>query len=405
MVKSVKSKKSSKKAKSSSSSAKNSTKQAAADSGVKDNGKVYKLGMAEWYTDMSESALKKDAKAIKSKGSTYFTSTDITTPKIQGGGKVEYMPGVLREYYRDKSKDSDQISGAHREKKQFSATDAALRSLDKRLQYIKADIDEASGKSRLEAFLSNPENFVRNAIFNTLGYPVAKAQNKISLDYLKQHPDTYRQIVYMMVGIKQNEGANALLAEEFYNRGKIPIHLKPNHNLPLEDRVPDMIRQIKSIQNKVKLVNPKARMDTATGHSSGGRNVTMLSREPDAVKYGINAGVVAVASTHYGMKVNRLGQKLIGLVHDIAEDNIGDYKTRSEIAAFSKKDVHVPVYQVGGFSDGLVPAKNVADDKAAMHFVLRGRHSTHFGTSGVRQDNNAKIADIVDLQYAQRKAA
>lgn len=387
---------------SSSSKKKKSNKKAInGDTAPHSNGKTYELGVADHYISLHKK-LSKNKKEVYVSPQLYEASSKQSvsgevTPV--NASQVRYMSGIIAKYNKNQFKRSSEPKTVRTDDGIGPEADWDFSDLERKLKYIRAQIPSAKQKQRFDAFIANPENFAANAFYNTIGYPVALYQNARSKRELSKNPNTSKQVVYLMVGIKQNQGGQVALAAELYSRGKIPIHLRPNHGMALENRVDDMVQQIDKIHRKTGLKNASGRYDAAVGHSSGGRNVTMLSRDPRARTYGLNAGVVAVASTHYGMKVDRAGQKLIGMVHDITEDNIADKKTRKYVTEFAQKGAVIPVYQVAGLSDGLVPAKFMADDKAHAHIVIGGKHTTHFGTSGIRSDVNTSIADIVGYQH------
>ncbi|MCX8147325.1 MAG: hypothetical protein N3D84_02565 [Candidatus Woesearchaeota archaeon] len=254
---------------------------------------------------------------------------------------------------------------------------------------------------RIKGAIGNIKNIATNAFDNTVGYGIAKYQNWQTKRYFKANPDANTQIVYMMHGVDQNIGSQWRLAKTVHKQGKRAYHLKGHHSLPIEENVNKAFKQIEDFHRHTKLKNIDLRNDLYTGHSSGGNVGLYMATDPRVTKYGISH-VQARAPTPTGFKAKTLPQRLIKLVANTAPEDITKEEGRRNVIKLHKRgEPYVPVHIVAGKYDRLVPPEITLYKHAKGIHVLEHPDSTHFGTSGVNDEINKVLLDI--LNYHSEK--
>ena len=280
-------------------------------------------------------------------------------------------------------------------------TKAAYGELEKEVAAEKKKIapPELPLSERVKATFRNIPTMARNAYDNTVGYGIASYQNFSTTRAIKKNPK--QSVGYVMNGLAQNIGPGHRRGKELKKAGLRPYHLKSYHYEPIEKAHDKTISNIKDFHKKANITEPHKRNDHIIGHSSGGNYAIYAAGDERIKKLGIKYAQ-AIAPTPYGIKVQRIGQKLMGTVVDLSVDDVSKSKAARENAlkmAHRKPVISVDV--VAGRYDGLVPVKDTYYKHADKHHVVHHPKSTHFGTSGSNSEVNKIIVDFLMEQRAR----
>lgn len=260
---------------------------------------------------------------------------------------------------------------------------------------------QPSTGTKLKTMFTNTTNIARNAFDNTVGYGIAKFQNYTTKRHFSKDPKSDSQIVYLMHGVMQNEGSQWRLARQLRKEGKRVYHLKGKHHLPREENANQTYEQIDNLHDSTKLEKVEERNDYFSGHSSGGDMGIYLAGDERILKRGIKT-VQARAPAPSGLEVKTLGQKLImPLLTDA--DNIKTYAGKKEAVEITSRKPVVPVHIVVGEEDNLVPPEAAVYAHATSTSLLKGKNSTHFGSSGGQKDMNAQQIEFMNKPEKQYK--
>lgn len=243
-------------------------------------------------------------------------------------------------------------------------------------------------------------NLVTNAVDNTLGYAIAKGQNYKTKKALK-NGDSEKDIVYLMHGLYQNEGSQWRLGSQLKKEGKHVYHLKGNHGTGrnIDRSVEKAYNQIDKLhKGRISKEDAISRNDYFSGHSSGGDVGIHLGSDAKTRDYGIKR-VQARAPMPYGFRPSTIAQKLLGSIANLKGDNLKYKDARKRASDFSRKDSVMPVHVLSGEYDKLVIPKDAHYIKATDHKVLKGKNSSHFGTSGVNVYSNKVFVDEIMDHY------
>lgn len=284
----------------------------------------------------------------------------------------------------------------------YDSSKAAYAELEKKLLPLKEKIQEPqrSALERVKTAIYNLPIQVRNAYDNTAGYGIAKYQNFKTTKDLKKNPN--KNIGYVINGLAQNIGPGWRRSKELKEIGLLPYHLKSHHSEPLKKAHEKVLDQIKKLHQKAGVTEPYKRHDSAVGHSSGGRYLTYARKDPRTRDLGIKT-YQKIASPDYGMRMNKLSHRLMGLVVDLSSDDVTKSKLAREEAVemYGRKPApRTSMESVAGDHDGLVDIKDTVDPHVDKHHILHHQKSTHFGTSGSDRDINKMLADLLMAQRA-----
>lgn len=281
---------------------------------------------------------------------------------------------------------------------------AAYSDLEERLAPLKAKVEEMplSPLQRARTAINNIPVQIKNAYGLTIGYGLAKGQNFTTTRALKKDPAL--SVGYVINGNCQNIGPGYGRGKALKKRGLLPYHLKNYDNEPLPVAHRKVLGQVKGFHNKVGITDTDAykRHDSLVGHSYGGKYGRYASTNSDTYDHGIKT-IQAIASPNYGMKLNKLSHKLLGLFMDMSSDDVKrSRKAREEaVKLYNRKPVKgISIEGVAGDHDGLVNIKDTVDPYLHKHHVLHHPKSTHFGTSGSEMEINEILADLLMAQRA-----
>jgi len=264
-------------------------------------------------------------------------------------------------------------------------------------------LSKSSLTERLKSFAGNVKNIGRNAVDNTLGFVVAKNQNRQTRKFFRKKPTSNEKIIYLMHGLFQNEGSQWRLGRELGKGGKHPYHLKGNHSLPPERNADKAFDQIEEFHKEAKLRNVPKRRDQFSGHSSGADMGIYMAGDDRIKEYGI-AEVQARAPAPSGLEAKTLGQKL--LMPIIGEnENAKTKKGKKNALKMASRRPKVPVYVVSGKYDTLVRPSDATYKHAEKHYVITSHDSTHFGTSGGNEEMNKLFVNFLDKKSGTKSSS
>ncbi len=281
------------------------------------------------------------------------------------------------------------------------ARDQTLAEME-RIQAEKKPLEKAAEKQQkglgeiVKGTFHNIRNLANNAFDNTVGYGISKYQNMKGVRELKR--DQGKPIAYIVNGLVQNEGAGWRRAGTLSKRGFVPLHIKTHHREKMHEAYEKTAEQIKRYHERAKIEEPAKRADAMVGHSSGGNDAIYAAqqkrtRDELGVKY-----VQAIAPTPYGYKPSGTGAKVMAKIMDASGEDTTTKEGREYAVQMDKGKPYISVHVVAGEKDELVKLKDAVYKHAdRMHFV-RGKDSTHFGTSGSNPEMNETLADLLEGQ-------
>lgn len=144
------------------------------------SGKEFSLNMAQWYQGMADAAANKDAKAIQSKGTTYFTKDALGGVKAQESSQIKYFKGVLETYRCLKSKKEARTKYKISDPVDFLE---ARTPLERKLELIRFEILRPDSNSDLELFVADPKMITQRGPWKNVFYPGYDPQRNISVNY------------------------------------------------------------------------------------------------------------------------------------------------------------------------------------------------------------------------------
>lgn len=269
--------------------------------------------------------------------------------------------------------------------------------------YKRALPERPSLGKRIKASFRNVKNVAINAYDNTIGYGIAKYQNRQTVKHFKKNPESLDNLDLRTYGWNQNIGAGH---REVSQARKIDPHtrhflFKASSNLTGKEGVDESYNDIgKNLYKKSGLKHMDKRRIRLKGHSSGGNRVIEMSGDERVYEYGIKE-TYAVAPTPTGFKPKTLGQKILGPF--ASKENTNYAKGQRAAVELSGTKPKVPVYVIAGKYDGLVPPKDAAYKHAEEHYIIDHPDSTHFGTSGSNPRMNKLIFDLMNRKPARYK--
>jgi hypothetical protein len=277
------------------------------------------------------------------------------------------------------------------------AADNEKRYVESSYKRLERDVSSLRGKAPAsvktgKGFVNNLWNIATNAFDNTVGYGIAKYQNFRTKRELRKDPGTKKPIAYLMHGVMQNEGSQWRLARELRKKGYSAYHLKGYHSLPRAQGAEKGFQQIDSLHKYASLKNPSSRKDYFSGHSSGADIGIYMAADPRIKKYGISR-VQARAPAPYGIKPVTFGQRI--LMPLAGNDDLSRTAGKKNAVVMAGKKPHVSVDIVAGTYDKLVTPRNAAYKHADSHYILTDQNSTHFGTSGVNNQINSILVELL----------
>lgn len=243
-------------------------------------------------------------------------------------------------------------------------------------------------------FTSNVYNMIRNTYDNTVGYYSAAKQNRMTTEHFKKNPKSPKKIVYLMHGVAQNIGSQWRLGEQLMKEGYMPYHLAVDHNRPREEVAESAFRQIKGFQKEAKIKNPDRRKDAFTGHSSGADAGIFMAGDERILESGIKH-VQARAPAPFGVKIDTIGKRLVGLLANLEHDDIKHPTAKKNAVNMMKRLPNVPVHIVAGKMDDLAQARTAGYPHADKHFVIDHKDSSHFGTTGANNEMNQVFVHLL----------
>jgi hypothetical protein len=271
---------------------------------------------------------------------------------------------------------------------------------------VKARENAPEGAKKGYGAMNNLNNIFNNAIDNTILRPVASYQNWRAKANIRKDPN--KQVVFLAPGVAQNIGAQWRYARELNKRGHVAYHVKQYHGKGIEPNLDKTYEQIFKFYNKAKVADPTRRNDYFSGHSSGGNAAIHMSFDDRTKKTGIQ-GFQARAPTPYGIEKKNLYHKVIGMMLPGTmryEDVVNDAKAKEYAQKVLQNTPYRPVHIVAGENDKLVPPKYTTYLKAQTHYMVKGKDSTHFGTSGSNADTNIEQADHLEntvMRYKNKR--
>jgi hypothetical protein len=240
-------------------------------------------------------------------------------------------------------------------------------------------------------------NISWNAYDNTIGYVLAKGQNRRTERSVRKDPSTRSRVAYLQSGVMQNEGGQYRRARMLRKEGELPFITRGHHNLPRKEGAEKTLEQISDFQKRTGLKDPHTRNDYFMGHSSGGDVGIYMAGDKRTKNLGIKK-VYAVAPAPAGVyKARTIGQRLVLPI--ASKDNTTTLEGRAHAVELDKRKPQVPVYVIAGKYDKLVTPKDAAYRHATKHYVIDHKDSTHFGTSGGNKTMNQTIHSIEQGHY------
>ena len=286
--------------------------------------------------------------------------------------------------------------------KESKIIEADFKKLQKEKSEYGAKLPSPTTAGKIKAGFYNVGKIVHNAYDNTIGYAVAKGQNRGTREFYIKNPASKDKIVYLMHGVFQNEGSQAKLGKQLKKGGYNPYHLKGKHHLKRKENAEQAFEQIDEFQKDTKLKNPSKRSDIYSGQSSGADVGIYMAGDKRIIKYGIRK-VQARAPAPTGVKPKTLGQRL--LIPLVPEDSLkGDMGKRNAVE-LNRRKPKVPVYVVSGKYDNLVPPSDAVYKHAKKHHIIDDKDSTHFGTAGGNKKMNDIIIDLMKNPNKKYKRA
>lgn len=244
----------------------------------------------------------------------------------------------------------------------------------------------------------NIKNVARNAFDNTVGYGIAKYQNRKTRKSFKKGSD--KKIVYLVHGVMQNEGSQWRLAKELRKQGYEPVHLKGYHKLPRKESSDKAFEQVDKFHKKAKIKDAEKREDLYSGHSSGGDLGIYMAGDERIKKYGIKK-IQARAPAPYGIKGRTIGQKVLMPLAKL--DNVKKKLGRRNALEMHERKPIVSIDVIAGKYDQLsTPADNAYKD-AENYYIINHPDSTHFGTSGVNDEMNKLFVENLETKKKEKK--
>ncbi len=314
------------------------------------------------------------------------------------GDNVVYFPrGASRAYDPVKKKATYWLN---KDRYQDTSTDAAVVEEYSRVEDMVRDYRSRMPNAKpfseviRNLLTTNVYNLARNAYDNTLGYFTAKRQNRETEAHFKKNPKSDKKIVYLMHGVAQNIGSQWRLGEALQKEGYMVYHLAADHNKKREEVAEKAFKDIKDFHKKTGIKTPAQRNDHFSGHSSGADAGIFMAGDEKILKTGIKH-VQARAPVPFGLKIDNISQRLVGMVASLEHDDVGNSPTaRKNAIAMAKREPNVPVYIVAGEYDNLALPKGTAYPHAERHFVIKDKNSSHFGTSGANSEMNSIMAHL-----------
>ncbi len=252
-------------------------------------------------------------------------------------------------------------------------------------------------KEKIGTMLKNVKNIAYNGFDNTVGLPIALYQNHKTKKHFKKNPNSKDPLTYLMHGLGQNRGSQWRRARDLRKRGMHAYHLKGNHDLGNKGSTDEAFDQIEEFHEDTGLERKsKGHYRAFSGHSSGGNTGISMASDKRIKKYGINH-VQAVAPTPAGFEKLRTAEvKAAGIIINVDhEDTRKSKPARKEAIRLHREKPNVPVYVVSGEHDALVPPDDAVYKHAKGYKVLKGEHTTHFGTSGVNEKANKELNELL----------
>lgn len=285
-----------------------------------------------------------------------------------------------------------------------SQFEQAYKAIKKEQAELAKELPRPSLDERIKSATKNIPKLARNLYDNTIGFPIALFQNYKTKKYFKKHSlDNQTSLVHAVPGLFQNIGSQQKYAKQLNKAGFKVLHHPGNHHLGRKGSVEKLKESIDQFFTKtgIKEAAKKAGYDPnkyiknlnhlATGHSSGAD--VLIDAAEDLYKLGIKA-IQARAPAYYGVGKKTLGQKLLFPL--AGKSDFPDYnaKLREEIAKQAKyvkrAQKNVPIHVVAGEDDGLITLPEALVE-GARHYIVRGKDTTHFGTSGGTKSVNQQF--------------
>ena len=244
----------------------------------------------------------------------------------------------------------------------------------------------------VSAAINNVKNVAVNAFDNTVGYGIAQYQNYQTRRELKKSPKTDKYMTVHIPGLFQNIGSQWRFAKLERQKGRLPYHVHPHNELHKAEREAAARAQLDDLK-KLTGANP---YKIVSGHSDGAALAIGLAQDKKTVEEHKIAYVQARApSAHGTIKLDSLGKRL--LIPLAPNDNVHKniYARKGAVENASKKP-YVPVDVVAGEYDALATPRDAVYKNARAHYLVRGKDSTHFGTSGVNSKVNQSFSEHID---------
>ncbi len=283
------------------------------------------------------------------------------------------------------------------------------KTIDKKYQKLQQELAGKRGQAPsrpglgklVGAAMNNVKNITLNAFDNTIGYGIASYQNYQTKRTLKKNPKTDRYMTVLIPGLFQEIGSQWRLGKREKENGRLPYHLHPNNSLPKAEREEAARRQLEYLKGKTH-ANP---YKILSGHSDGAALAVGLAQDQKTVKDHKIVYVQARApSVHGTTKIDSVGKAM--LIPFAANDNVKKsiYARKGAVENAEKKP-YVPVDVVAGEYDSLATPRDTVYRHARTHYLVRGKDSTHFGTSGVNDEMNKRFSKHIDDLIREHKSA
>ena len=283
--------------------------------------------------------------------------------------------------------------------KESKIIEVDFKKLQKEKEKYSAKIPSPTTGGKIKAGIYNIGKIAKNALDNTVGYPIVKYQNYKEKKYFKKHPDSKEPIIWNEHGSYQTIGSQRVFTKQAKKQGYHVINLKGYYLLSRKENAKKTEEQIEEFQKATKLKKPEKRNDWYKGHSTGADVGIYLAGNEKIKKYGIKH-MQAVAPAPSGVEVKTFGQRLLAplIKH---EDVKKSYEARKNAVELAKRKPKVPVHVIAGKYDNLVPPSDAAYKHAEKHHIIEHPDSTHFGTSGGNKKMNQVSIDL--LKYYDKK--
>ncbi len=276
--------------------------------------------------------------------------------------------------------------------------DKTLTAVQANAEYQRKFLPGASGSGNLGADIGH---LIDSAYDNTVGYFIAKGQNRRTVKDLKK--DKSKPIMYLMNGIVLNEGSHHRLAKKLKEQGFAPYHIPASHLTHSKEYI------LKKTYDKIKKLHKnagiseedaKTRYDGFSGHSDGG-NFVISSLAPDYKTRDLGIKwAQARAASPYGMPFRTRAIKAIGAMLPTTQRENIETKEGKELATktYMKHPV-IPIHTYAGQRDKLVPPKYSRYVKEMDYTFIPGKYTSHFATSGASNAHNDALAKEAKKTY------